>query len=316
MQLQERFAWAGLMLVLVSAVMMTWASFDLRPPDHPYQRGVTDKAGKNHQPGIAPAVPDGSGANREKPAEPDWANPNCENPGNHDEADLCEQRRMSRSADDTYRLNRFQVYLGIIGAIVVVAGLYYARKAAIAALEAAKHAGEQAAAALVQTKIAEDALMKVQRPYVFIYGVDHILANRPVDGKGGKIPFIVANYGQTPAIIEWVDSDICVGPTPQDIVPFAHNPWEQNPLFKPAEVRDLEHPFPAELDSESRNVFHDARGSTIQPLVPKGSHLFFRVKIGYRGPLTSDHDTEACWIFDENEASFVLYGDDGYNYTR
>ena len=51
---------------------------------------------------------------------------NCERPKDHDEADLCEQRRQAQAAEDAVWWTRFQTCLGILGMAGVVGTLIYA----------------------------------------------------------------------------------------------------------------------------------------------------------------------------------------------
>lgn len=46
---------------------------------------------------------------REKEIEPDWNSLKCSEAKSHDEADLCEQRRMAKSAEDAVLLNKIQI---------------------------------------------------------------------------------------------------------------------------------------------------------------------------------------------------------------
>ena len=51
--------------------------------------------------------------------------------------------------------------------------------------------------------MARDTLTKVQRPYVFVFGVSKIAMNNLTAlGISPFVNYVVANYGQTPAIIE------------------------------------------------------------------------------------------------------------------
>jgi hypothetical protein len=73
----------------------------------------------------------------EKKKEPDWNSPKCDQPQTHDEADLCEQRRMSKAAEDALVLSEIQTGLGIAGAallfITLIATIIATWKAAVAA---------------------------------------------------------------------------------------------------------------------------------------------------------------------------------------
>jgi len=81
----------------------------------------------------------------------DWSRPKCTKPESHDEADLCQQIRMAKAAEDVLWINKLQLFFGGIGILFVVINLMYARRAAeaagvaaTAAIQAAQAAGDQA----------------------------------------------------------------------------------------------------------------------------------------------------------------------------
>jgi hypothetical protein len=127
--------------------------------------------------------------------EPDWGKPECANPQNHDEADLCQQRRMAKSAEDTVLLNRIQIVLGIIGAFFILWNLYYARQAGIGAMEAAKAAKESV-----------DTLMAAERPHMIVQEIKARGLDRKPDAEGKvqlEFDFSFLNSGKTPASIQF-----------------------------------------------------------------------------------------------------------------
>jgi hypothetical protein len=79
---------------------------------------------------------------REQTVEPDWNKPECSGAKSHDEADLCQQRRMAKAAEDTVLLNKIQIGLGLVGACLLFWTLYEGRRAGNAATRAANAAGE------------------------------------------------------------------------------------------------------------------------------------------------------------------------------
>jgi hypothetical protein len=76
---------------------------------------------------------------QQKPDSPAY-DPHCENPKNHEDADLCEQRRMSQAAIDAVWWASFQSKLGILGFVAVLLSLFFTGWAAKAAADAAKFA--------------------------------------------------------------------------------------------------------------------------------------------------------------------------------
>jgi hypothetical protein len=73
-------------------------------------------------------------------AEPQIYKIRCDQPQNHDEADLCEQRRQAQAAEDAVWWAAFQSKLGIAGFAAVVFSLVFTGWAAVAASRAAKAA--------------------------------------------------------------------------------------------------------------------------------------------------------------------------------
>ena len=113
----------------------------------------------------------------------------CERPEDHEAADLCEQRRMSKASEDSVWWLSFQTYLGILGAVLVLCSLWFTGSAAIAATRAAKAAE---AAVGVASHTAELQL----RAYL------SNLESRLDDFRVGSRPcgtVTMINAGQTPA---------------------------------------------------------------------------------------------------------------------
>lgn len=250
---------------------------------------------------------------REKAVEPDWNKTDCNKPQNHDEADLCEQRRMAKAAEDTVALNKIQIGLGIAGAILLILTLIYSRRAAEAASEAAKAATSQAQAA-------QDTLTKIQRPHVFIFDVVGIHAGLN-ENFDGHIPYTVANYGQTPAIVERMEARISRGQTPEQPGPETDDhPLIVSPILGAQQKRE---------NLQVRSTFWLRSKLMLAPdpsnpngprqyaaEVVKGQELFVWIRIGYRGAITTGHETSACWRYDPEPCQFIQYGGAEYNYTR
>jgi hypothetical protein len=98
---------------------------------------------------------------REKSVEPNWKKPSCDAPQNHDEADLCQQIRMSEAAESSVRLNGYQSGIALLGALLVIITIVYARRAAIAARDAAAIADKT----LIAT---QNNILKQLRAYIWV----------------------------------------------------------------------------------------------------------------------------------------------------
>jgi hypothetical protein len=97
----------------------------------------------------------------ENAIQTDWNKVECAKPKSHDEADLCEQRRMAKSAENALVLTVWQFGLGAVGALLVLWTLYFTRVAAVAAKDAAN-------AAIKQVELSRQALMETERAFVFV----------------------------------------------------------------------------------------------------------------------------------------------------
>jgi hypothetical protein len=138
---------------------------------------------------------------REKSVEPNWSKPSCDKPQNHDEADLCQQIRMSEAAEQSVGLNKIQAAVALVGALFVIVTIYYARKAAIAARDAAVHTEAGAKAANESASYGREA-NQLARDHAEL----QLRANLLIDSvtlAPGKTPLTahvtIKNYGQTPA---------------------------------------------------------------------------------------------------------------------
>lgn len=152
------------------------------------------------------ASPAGMPPNPEKPQavpvpqqqEPERAayDPRCDKPKDREDSDLCEQRRMSKAAEEAAWWAAFQSKLGIAGFVAVVLSLFFTGWAAVAAARAARAAQKSA-----------DAIPHIERAYVFFWDVqrrDFSFVPRP--GRTVVIPtsgqnVIYRNCGKTPAVI-------------------------------------------------------------------------------------------------------------------
>ena len=87
-------------------------------------------------------------------ADPAYYNPSCDKPKNHDEADLCQQLRMAKAAEDAVWWARAQSILGILGFIGVVLTLIFT--------------GWTAATASRQVRLSRQSVIDTDRAFVYI----------------------------------------------------------------------------------------------------------------------------------------------------
>jgi hypothetical protein len=130
----------------------------------------------------------------------DWGKPKCNQPQSHDEADLCEQRRMSKAAEDAVSLNAIQTGLGAAGALILVITLVLTIRGTKAAITAAR-AAEQSA------RFSEITARHVERPYVLIGETELSIIDRAlpfmslIGGAGITFHHVFFNRGRTPAVV-------------------------------------------------------------------------------------------------------------------
>jgi hypothetical protein len=83
-------------------------------------------------------------------------------------------------------------------------GLKEARQEAKFTAIAADAANKTSDAAVIQANAAKDTLTKLQRPYIYVFGVERLEWAKKELGPP-FIQYIVANYGQTPAEITYLN---------------------------------------------------------------------------------------------------------------
>ncbi len=126
--------------------------------------------------------------------ETDWKNVECSNPKDHNQADLCEQRRMAKSAEDTYTLNQWQFFLGIIGALLLGLTIFYARESAKAATNAAEAAEKAVTNAQAHAAQELRAYVSLESAHIEIRDVPNNLTSKRL-----RVVLDIKNSGQTPA---------------------------------------------------------------------------------------------------------------------
>jgi hypothetical protein len=234
-----------------------------------------------------------SSAQGDSATKPDQARSNAQH----------EQTWWERASDPTAA---FTLGLIIIGGAQL--GLFYwqlrlIRDSLDDAKQAADAAAEAAAAATRQAKVAEDSLNKLERPYIFIFNLSRLDVDEmdeDADGVLLSVTYSVANYGKIPAIIKYAQAILAVGEEPPlpDRLPESRT-LVAAPIFAAGEAR---HEIAQRYVWLGGSEF-DEDGATI-PSIPTGSVLFLWIIITYRGPFTDQHETRACWIYNENTGRF------------
>jgi hypothetical protein len=181
---------------------LLFAPFALSAQENKAKQKNQAKQPQAEQKAPAPQPPPAPAIDGPKPVETDWNKVECAKPKNHDEADLCEQRRMSQAAENGVWLSKIQIGLGIIGAVLVLWSLFYTRVAAIAAKDAAVSSLQSALNASKQV----DAAIKAESPYVTIRiteaGIQFCDGGAFNFRPKSWFAFEFVNHGKTPALLK------------------------------------------------------------------------------------------------------------------
>jgi hypothetical protein len=222
--------------------------------------------------------------------------------------------------------------IATVGLGIATVGLYLtgekqiriAKEFADAARKAADASTTAADASIRQAKIAENALVQLERPYVFIFGVRGI--KQDPESQEFYVEYTIANYGKMPAIIEaphigFEISDSGSPPMPPRL--FDGHSLLTSPILQAGEWREnIREYVPQGMTGPDILARIEHKGVTeasdIVPTfnVPENFDVFFRAFIAYRGPLTAGHQTAALWLYNHAVYEFAVRGGSEDNYLR
>jgi hypothetical protein len=198
--------------------------------------------------------------------------------------------------------------LGIATIGLLIAAFFQSRdmKSSIAIADKAANAARKAA------QIAEDALTKVERPYIFVIGVERF----GIDQTSKVIvKFIAANYGKTPAVIEGVLGGVSVSkhgiPDPPPSSELMHDLMASPIIAAGGQTPEL-----SVRITEIRTFAYNPRGQRTTVRLGEDDDIFFNMIICYRGAFSYGHESGACWRYDKTTARLVPYGGENYNYVK
>jgi len=320
--------------ILALALCVALISDSVESKRRPRQQPI----GAQNQQSTQPAAPDQRGTDQVpltvkiQPAPDAKEKANKEDHERQEKAKIDEKLAFEtqRIADYTDRLALFTIFL--FCAAVAQAGLFVwqlwlilkslkdAKIASDAATVAARAAKRSAIASVIQAKISRDTLVKIQRPYIFVFDVSRLQTSNDVPFLTPYIEYSVANYGQTPAIIENVGVQFMEGGQP--LAPIKVDDDHDlfvSPVLPPGDRRrQLRERLPEPFIGEDLGIIVDLTKNTTHPIPRISPHadLFFRVIAYYRGPFSDGHKTSATWIFDKSLGHFVQYGGREYNYSE
>lgn len=217
---------------------------------------------------------------------------------------------------DTVRLTAWftggQIGVGIIQAGLFLWQFRFMKDSVDAARDAAK-----AADASAQT--AQESFTKLERPYLFVYGVTTIMQDS--HRVGGLKPFVkynIANHGKTPAIMESAAIGFSVNSTsPEAPLPIEReHQLATHPIFAAGEVREgIEELLPLGI-----GVITTGNDRMLIPdlISESGSEeeLFLVIYVRYKGAFTQGHETQCCWRYDRASGHFNQLGLSDMNFLK
>jgi hypothetical protein len=231
------------------------------------------------------------------PARPSAYEPACDPAPSREDAEYCEAAKAADAASQSAQWALGQFVVGVLGVIAVVLTLWFTKRAAEAAAKAAR--------------VAEKALLDLERPYVFVHGM-HGVEALPQDEYRPRIVYNVSNNGKLAARIDSVS--IACGPG-------------NNGSFPPLRLQDrhrlLERPI-LSADEQRTRLIHELQGenfitrgdgsepSAVAYDVDDG--VVFQVLIEYRGPSGQSHETGQVWKYDKESGGWCEVADPHHTY--
>lgn len=197
-----------------------------------------------------------------------------------------------------------QVVVAIGQVVLFLRQFRYMEDSVVAARDAAK-------AADISAKTAQDSFSKLERPYLFVYGVTTIMWDERL---GPFVKFDVANHGKTPAIIEAAKIGISTSfnaPSAPLLVPHEHVLLTSPVLGSGDSVEGITEPFPLNI-----GAIRTGNDQMLVPDIGEDEELFLVVSIQYRGAFTNGHVTTACWRYDVPSCHFTQLGLSECNFLR
>jgi hypothetical protein len=140
---------------------------------------------QNGQKQQTPTAPSSQVIQQQVP-EPEYYKPSCDKPKQREDADLCQQLRMAKAAEDAVWWARTQSILGIVGFLGVLASLFFTAWAAVTASR--------------QVRLSRQALVDTDRAFVFVAeGIIGPVVNAKTDRvENWKTSVRWKNSGNTP----------------------------------------------------------------------------------------------------------------------
>jgi hypothetical protein len=158
-------------------------------------------------------------------------------------------------------------------------------------------------------------LTEVERPYVFVFGVEWEPIAQADPLPPSYIAYKIANYGKTPGVVDVVETILVIS----DAIPAHLNqeesafPLVSSPILPYGEIRRVTRPY---FDRPVASFVIRDDGLHPVPRIDEGESVFFRISIKYHGPFTRNHEIGYCWRYETTTQSFAQHGGAEYNYLK
>jgi hypothetical protein len=195
-------------------------------------------------------------------------------------------------------------------ALVVLAGFQSKdMKASIAAAQ------DSASASMRAANIAENSFIRLERPYIYIYGVHRFVAG----AENAVVEYTVANFGKTPARVTVLAAGISFASEPLDnlIVDYRDDPEHPllvEPVLAPADMHQRLYLKPPDNLDFGHGQTDTGNFLPVAPRLKPDEYAFVWIQVSYRGPAGDGYMTSACWRYDGLTDRLVEWGGEKYNY--
>jgi hypothetical protein len=198
------------------------------------------------------------------------------------------------------------------------ASIVQATRAADAMENVSSSTERSARAAAVSARAAEQALIDLERPWLFVE-LDLEIVDQGYDTSGGRIGsalFAIANYGRFPATIIECHSGIAMHPM-RPYPTIRRDEWHR--VVGPGQAIEncMEYlPVRDEIfEIESSGSDHIPRRRQV-PATTGDEEAFFYITIEYRGAGANAYKSAFCWRWDDGVHYWVRFDDEEYNYQN
>jgi hypothetical protein len=244
-------------------------------------------------------------------------------------SDVEAQEAMARWAENLFLTTLATIILTAVGVFLIWRTLIHTRVAAVAARDMVEKARKTTVAAVQanaeakrHADLAEQSFARLERPYIYIYGVSRF--EHDFESATNCVKYTVANFGKTPATITIMAAGISTfhdGPTDPLIVDYRDDPGHDiisRPVLPPGDVREgirVDTPHGVEMSGLIQSASGAIEGwQNLSPKLAAGEYAFVWIRLQYRGPFGDGYMTGACWRYDKQTNRLVQWGDERYNY--